>query len=317
MYLGVPTEASNWHWELGTGNSNKGMRHTLPYEMKWNLLFGSALDRARAGQDEAQAGTLLCSCDPAHMLPTDATTAAAGGACGEREQGRGRMRPWWLLAPSWKTQYLNNLLPCERTSSADSTVAALLPLLLTHLPPFPCRLILNPIKGQLFVYVLSFKLSSNVDNNPVGRKTVPCMHLWLQTIAAKSTRTHTHIHREIACPVYVGTIICSITYAVESYEPIISVVNTNIHNPYQGPCPLCPRLSSSDEVLCTRTHVRVIVCQCPQLSWEYSPAMSILLSMPLSLLPFPTDSFPSVLFCFSSCFLCVLSVRLLRMDSSI
>lgn len=148
----------------------------------------------------------------------------------------------------------------------------------TPLPSPPCRIILNPIKGQLFVYVLSFKLSSNVDNNPVGRKTVPCMHLWLQTVAAKSTRTHRHTQREIACLVYVGTIICSITYAVESYEPIISVVNTNIHNPYQGPCPLCPRLSSSDEVLCTRTHVRVIVCQCPQPSWEYSPAMSILIS---------------------------------------
>lgn len=49
------------------------------------MLFGSALDRASAGQDEVQAGTMLCSCDPAHMLPT----AAAGGACGERGAGQG------------------------------------------------------------------------------------------------------------------------------------------------------------------------------------------------------------------------------------
>lgn len=151
---------------------------------------------------------------------------------------------------------------------------------------------------------------------PLAEKLCPVCTCDYKQLQLK-VRAHTHTQREIACPVYVGTIICSITYAVESYEPIISVVNTNIHNPYQGPCPLCPRLSSSDEVLCTRTHVRVIVCQCPQLSWEYSPAMSILLSMPLPLIPFPTDSFPSVLFCFSSCFLCVLSVRLLRMDSSL
>lgn len=200
MYLGVPTEASNC--ELGTGNrqGNRQLKQrdatyaSIRDEMKFAFRQRTWQSQCWPGwgpgwHHSSAAATLRTCC----LLLLRVVRVVRGGR--EGEGGRGSMRPWWLLAASWKTQYLNNLLPCKRTSSADSTVAALLPLLLT--PPLsrsPCSL--NPIKGQLFVYTLSFKLSSNVDNNPVGPKTVPCMHLWLQTVAAKSTRTHTQRERD-------------------------------------------------------------------------------------------------------------------------
>lgn len=96
--------------------------------------------------------------------------------------------------------------------------------------------------------------------------------------------------------IYVGTIICSITFTFESYEPIRSVVNTNIHNPYHGACH--SPVSFSVYPYATHTHVRVIVCWCPQLSWEYSVGSFTF--------PFPF-SFSFLLSCVSS-FSCVLKL---------
>lgn len=128
MYLGVPTlqlKLRTGNWEL----KQRDATYAYIREMKWNEICFSAASAAanaldRAGELGREDPALLCSCDPAHMLPAArCLLRVVPGLGAERGQQQGlrrmRMRPWWLLAASWKTQYLNNLLPCERTSSTE------------------------------------------------------------------------------------------------------------------------------------------------------------------------------------------------------
>lgn len=156
------------------------MRHTLTYkrdEMKWNLLFGSRertwqSQSQRSGQRTLSLQLRPCAHAACRLLP------AAGGA--RRRRGRGCGECVCVLGGCWlRVEKLNIWITYYRASELRVRRIQLISPPLPS-PAFPC--LANPVKGQLFVYALSFKLSSNVDNNPVGPKTVPAPVLYALVI---------------------------------------------------------------------------------------------------------------------------------------